>query len=133
MEHADSDASIEAFCKINEQRHTFLRFRYVKESGLPGFYWPDFLAQTTECVYLAETKAQGQLEHPDVKRKQRAAVAWCARINELPAEERANRTWHYALVGEAVFNEFTANGASMRDLLHFARLRDVRTGQQQLI
>ena len=53
--------------------------------------------------------------------------------NELPIEERGNRTWHYALVGEAVFNEFTTNGASMRDLLHFARLRDVRTGQQQLI
>ena len=53
--------------------------------------------------------------------------------NELPIEERGNRTWHYALVGEAVFNEFTTNGASMRDLLHFARLREVRTGQQQLI
>jgi len=124
MEMANHDGAVEAFCKINEQKHDFLRLRYIKEDGLPAFYSPDFLVRDAATVFLVETKAQEQLAHPNVKRKRRAALAWCERINTLDATARMGREWHYALVGESLFYEWREKGATLPELLNFARLRD---------
>jgi type III restriction enzyme len=123
MEKANLDATVEAFCKVNEQKHLFMRLRYVKESGLPGFYSPDFLVRTATGIYLTETKAQGMLNQADVVRKQRAAVAWCERVNSLSAECRGARKWSYCLMGEAVFYQFRDKGAAMEEILQFSRIR----------
>lgn len=123
MEMASRESDVEAFCKINEQKHDFLRLRYIKEDGLPAFYSPDFLVRDATTVFLVETKAQDQLVHPNVKRKRRAALAWCERINTLESANRMNREWHYALVGESLFYEWREKGATMTELLNFARLR----------
>lgn len=71
-----------------------MRLRYVRENGLPGFYFPDFLVRTDMGIWLAETKAQDQLIQADVIRKKIAAVAWCERVNELPPELRGGREWN---------------------------------------
>ena len=123
IEKATSDATVLAFCKINEQKHTFLRLRYVKESGLPGYYSPDYLVRTASAIILAETKGQTFLSVPDVERKRKAAVAWCDRTNELPADQRDGRQWSYALVGEDLFYSFKTKGASLQDILDYSRLR----------
>jgi type III restriction enzyme len=123
IEWAGVDSSIEAFCKLNENRHDFVRLRYVKEDGLPAFYFPDFLARTADAIYLTETKSQQQTTHPNVQRKLKAAAAWCERINDLPPELRGDRTWHYALVGESVFHDWRKNGARLGELLAFSRVR----------
>ena len=112
-----------AFCKINENRHTFARLRYVKEDGLPAFYSPDFLVRTADAVYLAETKAQDQTQHPNVLRKRKAALAWCERINALSATQRQSPPWHYVLLGQGAVEEWQAKGAHLADLLAYARLR----------
>ena len=52
---------------MHEDKHDFVRLRYVKENGLPAFYSPDFLVRTASSIYLVETKAQGQVAHPNVK------------------------------------------------------------------
>jgi len=93
---ADADSTVDAFCKINEQRHHFTRLRYLKDDGLPAFYSPDFIVRSKDCIYLVETKAKGQISHPNVQRKKMAAVNWCANINRLPAEKRADRV-HIAI------------------------------------
>lgn len=123
IEWAGTDSSIEAFCRISENRHDFVRLRYVKEDGLPAFYFPDFLVRTADATYLAETKSQQQTTHPNVQRKLKAAAAWCERINDLPPELRAERIWHYALVGESVFYDWKKNGARLGELLAFSRVR----------
>ena len=123
MEKANGDATVEAFCKVNEQKHLFMRLRYVKESGLPGFYIPDFVVRTSTANWLVETKAQAQLNNADVQRKRTAAVAWCDRLNELPSQDRGEREWHYCLLGEALFYEFKSKGGSMQELLEFSRVR----------
>jgi type III restriction enzyme len=120
---ANSDATAEAFCKVNEQRHFFMRLRYVRENGLPGFYFPDFLVRTASGIWLVETKAQDQLIQADVIRKKIAAVAWCERLNELPPEDRSGRAWNYCLLGEHLFYEFKDKGATMEEIMHFARVR----------
>jgi type III restriction enzyme len=123
IEKANADSTAEAFCKVNEQKHFFMRLRYVRENGLPGFYWPDFLVRTKAGIWLTETKAQYQLIQADVIRKKITAVAWCERVNELPPEQRGGRTWNYCLLGESLFYEFRDKGATMEETLQFARVR----------
>ena len=130
METCERDASVEAFCKINEQKHTFARLRYIKEDGLPAFYSPDFLVRSGDAVYLVETKGQGQMTSPNVLRKRKAAVAWCDRINGLAPEHRGDAEWHYVLLGEATFYSWRDKGGSIAELLAYAKLRPVEDKAQ---
>lgn len=132
IEKANADSSVEAFCKVNEQKHLFMRLRYVKESGLPGFYWPDFLVRTKAGIWLTETKAESNLIQADVIRKKIAAVAWCDRVNKLPPDERGGLEWNYCLLGEGVFYEFRDKGATMEEILQYARVRAKAAGKTGL-
>lgn len=123
IEMAHSDGKVAAFCKINEQKHDFVRLRYIKEDGLPGFYSPDFVVRVPNKVYLVETKAQEQMAHPNVKRKRKAALAWCERVNELEPQHRMDCEWKYVLLGESLFYEWRNKGANMVEMLDFATLR----------
>lgn len=123
-EFADDDGEVDAFCKIIESKHTFLRFRYVREDGLPANYIPDFLVRFGNDVYLVETKAQDQLSAENVKRKQRSACNWVNRINRLPSETREGITWHYAILGDATFHSWKNKRASLRDMLSYNELRN---------
>jgi type III restriction enzyme len=123
IEWAQADSAIEAFCKVSENRHDFARMRYLREDGLPAFYFPDFLVRTVDSIYMAETKAQQQTSAPNVQRKLRAATSWCARINALPPEQRGGREWHYALVGESTFHDWRDKGGRLGELLGFCRIR----------
>jgi type III restriction enzyme len=133
IERADRDGSVDAFCKLDEHKHAFTRLRYIKEDGLPAFYHPDFLVRCGDRIYLVETKAQGQVNSPNVRRKKRAAVAWCDKINALAPDQRSRAEWHYALVGEQVFYEWRDKGASLRQMLDFAKLRPVDERAQQVL
>lgn len=132
---AHADSQVQAFCKINENRHTFVRLRYVKEDGLPAFYSPDFLVRTDDAVCLVETKAQDQTHHPNVQRKRKAALAWCERINQLSEAQRQGPPWHYVLLGESAVYEWQDKKARLSELLDFARLRPLAEAslQQSLI
>jgi type III restriction enzyme len=123
IEWAQHDSSVQAFCKISENRHDFVRLRYVKNDGLPGFYSPDFLVRTADAIYLVETKAQQQTSHPNVQRKLKAAATWCERINELPPGQLGGLPWHYVLVGESLFHDWRQKGARLAELLAFAKVR----------
>lgn len=123
IEWAHADGSVEAFCKLSENRHEFARLRYVKDDGLPAFYFPDFMVRTADAVYMVETKAQQQTTHPNVQRKLKAAATWCQRINELGPYDRGGRQWHYALLGESIFWDWKEKGARMAELLEFSRIR----------
>lgn len=128
---ASADSSIEAFCKISENRHDFARLRYVREDGMPAFYCPDFLVRTSNAIYLVETKAQKDVNQPDVQRKLRAAVTWCAQVSELPAPLRQDRQWHYVLLGESLCADWQQKGGRLADLLDFSRARSAQgTGRQ---
>jgi len=131
IEWAQSDASVEAFCKISENRHDFVRLRYVKDDGMAALYIPDFLVRTADAIYLVETKGQEQVSHPNVQRKLKAATTWCERINALDPEQRGGRVWHYALVGESLFHDWRDKGARLGELLAFSRARTAPTAQSQ--
>ena len=120
---AQADAAVLAFCKLSETRHTFARLRYVREDGMGAFYSPDFLVRTAQAIYWVETKAQQQLRHPDVLRKQAAALAWCERVNALPPEMRSALPWHYVLLGEDTAQAGQTRGERLAQVLEAERLR----------
>lgn len=128
---ADKDSGIEALAKVHEYRHDFLRRPYLKADGMPGQYSPDFLIRTPFTIYVVETKAQSALSDENVQRKQKAALAWCEQINELPEEQRDGRDWAYVLLGETIVNEWHKKNATVTDLLEYARLRKASSPRQE--
>jgi type III restriction enzyme len=128
---ADKDPGIEALAKVHEYRHDFLRRPYLKADGMPAKYSPDFLIRTPFTIYVVETKAQSALSDENVQRKQKAALAWCEQINELPEAKRDGRDWAYVLLGETIVNEWHKKNATVTDLLEYARLRTVRSPRQE--
>lgn len=131
IQWADADTGVQALAKIHEYRHDFLRRPYLKADGMPAQYSPDFLVRTQDFIYVVETKAQSALSDENVQRKQKAAVAWCEQINELPPEDRSDREWAYVLLGEAIVKEWKSKNATVSELLEYARLRRVSTAQRE--
>ena len=124
MEYADTDNTVEAFVKLLVDRHYFVRFRYLKEDGLMAFYYPDFFVRGNNGkIYIVETKAQDQISHPNVQKKQVSAVNWVSRVNALPAEMRSNAEWEYVLIGDSFFKDWKNKNASVVEMLEFAKLR----------
>ncbi|TRX73614.1 DEAD/DEAH box helicase family protein [Pseudomonas mangiferae] len=122
IEWAECDTGIRAYCRISEQRHPFVHLPYLREDGRPARYSPDFLVRGERATYLVETKAENQLNHPDVRRKAAAAGAWCARLDAVPEARPDGLPWRYALVGEALFHDWRRRGARLEDLLALASL-----------
>ena len=84
-------------------------------------------------IYIVETKAQDQISHPNVQKKQISALNWVDRVNALPAEMRRNATWEYVIIGDTFFNDWKSKGASIVEMLEFAKLRAKQGGQSKLL
>ncbi len=124
IEYADSDTSVQAFVKLVEYKHLFIRFRYLRDDGMVSHYFPDFLVRCGGIIYIVETKSASNLSHPDVKRKQKAVIAWKDRINALPESLRGGYVWEYVLLGETTFYDWKNKGGRMNELLEYAKIRN---------
>jgi type III restriction enzyme len=76
---------------------------------------------------MVETKAEDQINHPNVQRKHSSALFWIDKVNKLPPEKRSGAEWNYVLLGEAFFGDWKKRGASMEEILEFAKLRPKQT------
>ena len=124
IEYVDADSSVQAFVKLLVDKHYFVRFRYLKDDGMMSFYYPDFLVRTNNGkIYIVETKAQDQVSHPNVQKKQVSALHWVSRVNALPLEMRGNAEWEYVLLGDTFFYDWKNKNASTVEMLEFAKLR----------
>ena len=120
---AEKDTKVEAICKIHEHRHQVMRRPYLKADGMPAQYSPDFILRTEEDVYVVETKAQSALSDENVRRKERAALAWVDQINALEPHQRMMCKWHYVLLGEEFVKKWESKGMRASEALDMARLR----------
>jgi type III restriction enzyme len=74
------------------------QFQIIYQDGQQhSEYIPDFVAETKDMIYMAETKARNELEDPVVLAKKTAAEEWCSHASDF------NRTigkkpWRYLLV-----------------------------------
>ncbi|MBQ2983501.1 MAG: DEAD/DEAH box helicase family protein [Candidatus Gastranaerophilales bacterium] len=119
---ADKDSQVERLLKINENYHMFANLKYIRTDGLFSSYYPDFLVKIEDSIYFVETKAQKDVEQTNIKQKQRSALDWCKKVNELRPEERMFSTWRYSILDDNTFYSMQARGASTLDLLEYCKL-----------
>ena len=67
-------------------------------------YVPDFVAETTDCIYMLEPKARNEMTSPEVLAKKEAAVTWCTRA-ATHALSNGGKLWKYVLVPHDVIAE----------------------------
>jgi type III restriction enzyme len=60
-------------------------------------YQPDFVAETTDCIYMLEPKARNEMADTDVQAKKDAAIKWCSHATDH-AKSNAGKPWKYALI-----------------------------------
>lgn len=110
---AKSIATVAKFDSDGERRmatvleHDKAVLRWVKPS--PGAfmihlkgganYNPDFVAMTTTAKYIAEIKADSEINDPGVQEKARAAAAWCAMAS---LHDPSGLPWRYAIIPDHV-------------------------------
>lgn len=132
IEFADADSAVEKIIKINEHKHTFARFRYLRTDGMLSPYYPDFMLKIGDKIYVVETKGNNQVSNPDVKSKYRGALDWIEKINELKPEHRMNCEWVYVLLSDTDFYAWKAKGANTAEILEFRRLTGAQVEQKLL-
>lgn len=67
-------------------------------------YQPDFVAETTDCIYMLEPKAKNEMTSPEVLAKKEAAVIWCSRAT-THALSNGGKPWKYVLIPHDVIAE----------------------------
>ena len=81
------------------------QFQLFYKSGADQLeYQPDFVAETSDLVYMLEPKARNQLDDGDVLAKKAAAVQWCRHASDHAASYRG-KPWLYALIPHDVISE----------------------------
>ena len=126
MEFIDSDSKVKAFIKINEYYHDFAHVTYIREDGMLASYYPDFVVRIADKIYIVETKAQKDVNNPNVIQKRVATVAWVDKVNELKAEDRMECTWNYILLGENTFDMLKDKGASAEDIFEYTKMNKAK-------
>lgn len=58
---------------------------------------PDFVAETRNVIYMAETKARNELADSVVLAKKRAAEEWCGHASEFN-KSIGKKPWRYLLI-----------------------------------
>lgn len=67
-------------------------------------YQPDFVAETSDCIYMLEPKAKNQLDAPDVVAKKEAALRWCENASGH-AKSYGGKPWVYLLLPHDIIAE----------------------------
>lgn len=99
----NSSAEVFSYAKL-DRRHR-LKITYRDHTGILRNYEVDFIVKTNNKMYLVETKADRDLDSPNVAVKARAAVAWCEQastILPLSGYEQP-QAWEYLLLSEGLF------------------------------
>lgn len=122
MLFCDNDAQVNSLLKVNEHYHYFAHLSYIRTDGMLSAYHPDFIVKTDSAVYLVETKAAKDMNDHNVRQKELAALDWLEKINELNPDDRMGCEWSYVLLGENTFYSLRDKGASVQEIMEFAKL-----------
>lgn len=60
-------------------------------------YQPDFVAETTDLIYMIEPKARNEMDDPQVLAKRDAAATWCGQASEY-TKGCEGKPWKYVLI-----------------------------------
>ncbi|MCX5885934.1 MAG: DEAD/DEAH box helicase family protein [Proteobacteria bacterium] len=96
-------AEVISYSKL-DRRHR-LKITYRDHTGILRNYEVDFIVKTKDKMYLVETKADKDIDSPNVAVKARAAVAWCEQASTVapPPDYNQPQPWEYLLLSEGLF------------------------------
>lgn len=99
----NTSADVLAFAKL-DRRHK-LKITYRDETGILRNYEVDFIVKTQDNIYLVETKADKDINNPNVAVKVQAATAWCEQASLVLASEGMNQPqgWEYLILSESLY------------------------------
>lgn len=60
-------------------------------------YEPDFIVETTDTIYMCETKMEKEVDSDDVQAKAKAACEFCSRASEY-TENNGSKPWKYVII-----------------------------------
>jgi type III restriction enzyme len=73
-------------------------------------YQPDFVAETSKCIYMLEPKMRKDMEDPEVIAKKDSAVRWCQHASEHSVKN-SGKPWKYLLIPhDAIAENMTLAG-----------------------
>ncbi|MEW6326203.1 MAG: DEAD/DEAH box helicase family protein [Thermodesulfobacteriota bacterium] len=122
-EALNNSADVLAFAKL-DRRHK-LKITYRDETGILRNYEVDFIVKAPDKIYLVETKADKDIDNPNVAVKVQAATAWCEQASLVPPPEGMNQPqqWEYLILSESLYK--SNRGLSFEALVPFCKgLRD---------
>lgn len=70
---------------------------YYRQGTTHLEYQPDFVAETSDIIYMLEPKARNQTNDPVVLAKKESALKWCANASKY-ASGHGGKPWVYALI-----------------------------------
>ena len=81
------------------------QFQIFYKSGVDHLeYQPDFVAETSNLIYMLEPKAFNQMNDTDVLAKREAALKWCKNASDY-ADTCGGKKWTYALIPHDTISE----------------------------
>lgn len=104
------------------------QFNIYYGSGGTSRYEPDFIVETSDKIYMVETKASNEINSTPVKEKATAAVVYCEAASEWNAAN-GGKPWEYALISHdevrlnSSFNYLMRNRVSDAQMLMEELLR----------
>ena len=120
LDFLDRDSKVVRFIKILEFKHDFATISYFRDDGLMANYYPDFMVESEDTIYIIETKSKRDEDNQNVKLKQKATLEYIKQINLLSKEQRGGKEWKYLLIFDKDFYEI-ADGANVKDLERIAK------------
>ncbi len=87
---------------------------FYRLGGEGSEYVPDFVAETTDAIYMLEAKRREELEGPAVVAKKEAGVEWCAKAS-VYARDHGGKPWKYVLIPhDTIAENLTLVGLAQR-------------------
>ena len=80
------------------------RIIYDNGIAIPKQYEPDFIVETSACIYMVETKALKDIETEEVQEKKKAAEEYCKNATEYTLEN-GGKPWKYHLLRHDVVDK----------------------------
>ena len=99
--HSDSERKLAVILEresLKWMRPAKGQFQIFYRSGNDHLeYQPDFVAETSDCIFMLEPKMSSQMQDKDVLAKRDVAVQWCMWATEH-ARSYGGKAWKYLLV-----------------------------------
>jgi type III restriction enzyme len=95
---------------------------FYKQDGEMPEYQPDFVAETSDAIYMLEPKRRSEMEDVIVLAKKAAAEAWCANATAYNLDN-GGKPWVYALIPHDVVAESRTLKGLVKDFGHSVALK----------